>query len=588
MSLQGTFTWPGLTHVKSARYTQTHGTEPDDIVVECEPGGTVNATEFGNAFFYYSNLQVPLLDCKIKSSRLRIGDSGQFIHIRIQDRRWRWKYGEVSGEYNVTDSDGSYVAHIKKNAQELAVILLNAMGEYNIDVSGLPTDQWPERQWVCSNPTNELDKLCDQYGCRVVLGIGTDPVTVQRLGVGTPLPPVARINIDAGITSSDMPDHIAVCGDRILYDGVFTLEPIGIEFDGSLKHIDDLSYRPEAGWVTDDFSNLRFPLITPDLTEEERRRAQVLAERAIFRWYRPVDLKGIWAGSGSVPYSSANVVSINQFDIQPYRTGSADGGLGYKVKNPSLVYGSHIRIQSPNQVAGKEGSSALPFDIVPYQSSIGKDDIVRFNEKIVTHLGTDKFSVLTAPSLFLHAGFFLRDYDTWLEQRWRWARQTRNPPIGTGTLPIHTEALKYEVSFNYLTDSQGYLTSTGTEPVYLGTATENSEQLISASEDLIDGVIPKFSSSFRASATYVGLQPIRPNGLIRQVTWQVTDGSTGSIGGVSGNAFTLASLNSETDPYVKGYRIRRSNAVAEAIEANKGRISDRRNYNAKVRRKGRD
>ena len=587
MSLQGTFTWPGLTHVKSARYTQAHGTEPDDIVVECEPGGTVNATEFGNAFFYYSNLQVPLLDCKIKSSRLRIGGSGQYIHIRIQDRRWRWKYGEVSGEYNVTDSDGSYVAHIKKNAQELAVILLNAMGEYNIDVSGLPTDQWPERQWVCSNPTNELDKLCDQYGCRVVLGIGTDPVTVQRLGVGTPLPPVARINIDAGITSSDMPDHISVCGDRILYDGVFTLEPVGIEFDGSLKHIDDLSYRPEAGWVTDAFDNLRLPLITPNLTEAERRRAQVLAERAIFRWYRPVNLKGIWEGSGSIPYSSANVVSINQFDIQPYRTGSADGGLGYKVKNPSLVYGSHIRIQSPNQASGKEGANSQPFDIVPYQSSIGKDDIVRFSERIVSLAGTVKFSAaVSAPSLFLHAGFFLRDYDTWLEQRWRWARQTRNPPIGTGTYPINIEALKYEVSFNYLEDSDGYLTGV-TSPQYLGSATENSSTVIAASEDIIDGVLPRFQSSLRYSASYVGLQPIRLDGLIRQVTWMVTDGDAGAIQGLDGNAFTHASVNSETDPYVMGYRTRRLRQISESVERDKARISDVRSYNPRVRRRTR-
>jgi len=288
-----------------------------------------------------------------------------------------------------------------------------------------------------------------------------------------------------------------------------------------------------------------------------------------------------------VPYSSANVQSISQFDLQSFRTGISDSGLGYATKRPSLSYASHVRQQSDNQQVGVEAGNTQQFDLIPYQGYIGEDDILRFSTTVVKITGTDvNSSYATSPTIYYHAGFYLRDYDTWLEQRWRWARQTRNPPIGTGTYPINIEALKYEVSFNYLEDSDGYLTGV-TSPQYLGSATENSSTVIAASEDIIDGVLPRFQSSLRYSASYVGLQPIRLDGLIRQVTWMVTDGDAGAIQGLDGNAFTHASVNSETDPYVMGYRTRRLRQISESVERDKARISDVRSYNPRVRRRTR-
>ncbi|MCX8092493.1 MAG: hypothetical protein N3I86_16450, partial [Verrucomicrobiae bacterium] len=53
--------------------------------------------------------------------------------VRIQDRRWKWRFGQISGEYNVRrdDNQQNFLLGTARNPQQLARLCLDAMGEQN-------------------------------------------------------------------------------------------------------------------------------------------------------------------------------------------------------------------------------------------------------------------------------------------------------------------------------------------------------------------------------------------------------------------------------------------------------------------------
>ena len=278
---QGMVSFPGLTFIRAASMTFSHGISPSSALVQIAPqAGFV--PEPGTLRFTFAGTVISFPGALIDSASLRINQQGYIWSLRILDRRWKWRFGELYGWYNRKLPDGSLDTTLQKTPQELAVLCLQAMGETQFDASGLPNNARPEMNWVAANPANELANLCDALGCRVVLGLD-NLVRTPQTGVGAGLPVPLSINEGFGINPPNRPDKLmVVCGPSV-YQSRWQLAAIGRDADGSIKPIDNLSYKPTAGWETDfagDFYNV---IASGGNTAEQNR---LLAVETVYHWYR--------------------------------------------------------------------------------------------------------------------------------------------------------------------------------------------------------------------------------------------------------------------------------------------------------------
>src|SRR4029079_12872330 len=110
--------------------------------------------------------------------------------------------------------------------------------------SQLPNDTRPHVEWVGANPMTELERLCQELSCRVVLHLDNS-VTVEPLGVGAALPSLPSIMENSlSVDPPNQPDSIVVFGDRTVFQTRIPLEAVGKDIDDSVLPIDDLSYVP--------------------------------------------------------------------------------------------------------------------------------------------------------------------------------------------------------------------------------------------------------------------------------------------------------------------------------------------------------
>src|SRR5579871_3314191 len=160
----GLLSFPGIDLVRSWSFTLSHGITPGVAHVEIAPQSDVPA-EIGTMTISFGDVELDFPGCVLDSAQVRRDRSGMVVHLAILDRRWAWRYGAVSGRYNLRQQDGTLDASTEMAPQDLAALLLSAMGESNFDVSGLPNLARPEVDWVYANPAQELAELAESLGC---------------------------------------------------------------------------------------------------------------------------------------------------------------------------------------------------------------------------------------------------------------------------------------------------------------------------------------------------------------------------------------------------------------------------------------
>jgi hypothetical protein len=330
---------PAPIAITRADFSRSHGITPNAIMLDLVPLDIRNlnyGTRQGNLVLRYDGATLTVPDCVIDAATINMDESGTVYSFSILDRRWRWQYGSISGHYNRRTETGklidnedpefaeNYVLHTLKSPQQLAQLLLLAMGENaaRIDVSALPAGTGPEMLWEVANPARELASLVEMFGCRIVyclddkvriykLGQAWDDVgqerrwanreeraaerRVQRLarlsGVPTnpPLPnPLPVIRYSESVDIVESPRHIEIFTSPTLYQWDFELEAVGLDKDGVVKLLKDLSYAPnkakDDGGFTGDVGSFS-PIHGANLGAEDEELNE-LAKKSVCRWYR--------------------------------------------------------------------------------------------------------------------------------------------------------------------------------------------------------------------------------------------------------------------------------------------------------------
>lgn len=211
------------------------------------------------------------------SASAQIDDSGQLVSVVILDRRWKWKYGFINGAYNTRLANDTVNPKNEKKPQEMARLLLKAMKESGFDVSDMPNDIRPQVMWEYSNPAEELQSLADVCGCRVVLGTD-NKVRIAKKGERYNIPETGKIDHSPSLNPADIPDKVRIVFAPTRYQATWTTEAVGVDTDGKIKKINDLSYKPAAGWGEETIYGFW------NVDEDERE----LAKKTVFRWYRMI------------------------------------------------------------------------------------------------------------------------------------------------------------------------------------------------------------------------------------------------------------------------------------------------------------
>jgi len=515
MASQPIFSYPGISDYLSASYTLSHGTQPGKVHVRCVAGTTYPAAQ-GTVRFVDpgTGVAVSLPDCRVDSAHVELTPRGdQVVRFEILDRRWRWRLGKISGQYNLrTENPKQIVPGTEKSPRELAQLCLAAMGIKHVDLSRMPNQTRPFIEWDVANPASALAALAETVGCTVVLKTN-GRVSIEPVGQGKPLP----LNgfLLQGRTTYDPPElplAIELVAGPTRYQVDFELEAVGEDIDGQIKPIDQLSYKPKQGWA-----------LESPWTDNVDPRHQELSQQSLFKMYRikvPDYLPGVSMKHGNRLKHIDEVLPLLPYqiddDLLPDNT---------RKRRQPWVYGTFSKGEQSAQLPTTQPPNAnlTKYPQQRYLRGFTIDyrrGIVRFDEPVFDYIDNGTQQLRKAADLRLRTSVHWRRSPTRALERWS-LRRGRNSP-SEPPLILHRRDIALEVKHDEKS----------------ARVRDNFDEVSQQARFTLDQTLSQLRPTPIASAQYVGLQPIEPDGAIRQVSWHIeTNGPMASK--------TTASLNSE-------------------------------------------
>jgi hypothetical protein len=381
------------------------------------------------------------------------------------------------------------------------------MDERNYDVSQMLNSDRPEIQWDYTLPSLALSNLADDVGCVVVLGLD-DVVRVVPKNWGTEIPPRSlAISYSATLDPPETPREIICVGAITRYQVDVDLEPVGLDVDGEVKPINDLSYAPENA-----------PKKTPWAIADVRlfncvsnSQARELARESVFRWYRiktPITIPG--RKEKITDLDRVLPIENSQVELQSV--------LGEKHFRPAWVYGAWYNYgeggEPYTEDPDKERLKNEPNMIYPYGFSIDqKSGIVKFADPVYLtpedddgeYFGDD--GALGRPTMpakiKLRVAVGVRDGQTRAFERFE--RRRRLGGYGPAEYRRHDDV----VHTLHISHDDGKLV-------------DSKKQTDQVAGHKIDADIRDYDNKNPVLVSYPGFLVVSPTGAIQQVTWELS------------------------------------------------------------------
>lgn len=581
---QGIFSFPGLPSILRGSFTLGHGISPS-IATLVVPPNLKYVVKNGPLVITYGNTKLMFPDCRVDMASLQADQSGQIWTISIKDRRWKWEFCEITGHYNKLKPNGRIDPDTEKTPQELATLLLKAMKETAFEVNQLPNQMRPETNWQYDNPAEQLARLCDSLGCRVVLGLD-NKVRICKLGNGVALPSSRVMSGGYGFDPPETPDTLKLVCAPTKYQAKLVLEAVGLDRDGEVKLIKDLSYNPAGEGETNGWGNQypeTFQAMITDNGLDAKNRA--LALQTVFRWYRVKDVATL---DMKIPKYEGTITTYKQFlpledKLLDQETAS---GESYPQPQHAIVEGVfYDQVGDPKTMVNTARGTR-------YRGTFSIDKergIVQFSEPVYQFVKLEanltknnRTTVIAAAGSFayfpaeiiLECSFSILDEKKRQPERYTLDRKMSNGKFQTGPKIIKREDIYRTVVSRY--KSVGELNRSITDTTSLASVLAEAvpyellpaERIVDNEKDLkvkanyyLDAEQAKYQPKESLSYSYPRIEKISPDGMIHQVSWSVgPDGAT-----------TEASQNSEFDLVVPTYAERRN---LEILRLQKGEITN--------------
>src|SRR3990167_6709017 len=118
--------FPGVSRIIEGTFTLSHGITPSVALLRIVPQDRLIA-ETGPLTIEYGQTRIRIDGCRVRGASIqRETSSGRIVSLQIEDRRWKWRYGEISGRYNIRFANGQIdtINSDEKTPQQLATLLL--------------------------------------------------------------------------------------------------------------------------------------------------------------------------------------------------------------------------------------------------------------------------------------------------------------------------------------------------------------------------------------------------------------------------------------------------------------------------------
>ncbi len=331
------FRFPGVEHVIAGTMSIGHGETPAVCILSIAEQVSLDNT-IGTLTIEFDSQTYEWPECRAVAASIRKNSQGRIVSLTIEDWRWKWRTGTISGRYNrrepssrTLNSARQIVKHTEKTPRELFKLYFEALGETNFDVSQVPDDARPEVDHDGESAAQAMASLCDLLGCRVVPAPGNKAI-ICKAGEGSPLFQSSElIEFNDALDPPERPDGAQVTGGAMEFQVDIELEPMADETSGESVELDKASYKPAGGWTFDDKDE--FHNIT-DL------KARNLARQSVYRKWRPK----IPAGGLELPgYSQITGKKITRLDqlVLLDRQVETQVQQGRETYLPAWVYGAY-------------------------------------------------------------------------------------------------------------------------------------------------------------------------------------------------------------------------------------------------------
>jgi hypothetical protein len=497
--------YPGINTALGAEFTLSRGVSPSVCTLWMMPQASLNLPPGTLSFVSDNTISFP--DAAIDLAFLRKNEdaSRQRWSVQILDRRWRWKLGSVSGEYNTRLPNGQVVEATRKTPGELATLIFAALGE-TADVSRMPATVFPPVAWNAITPAQALKELCEYVGCEVALDIN-NRVTIWPLGMGSEAGDSQVQRHPAfRVMPRRRPNKIVVQCGPTRYQSKLELEAVGKNEDGKQYRLDQLSYAPED-WSTESFWSF------PSVTDDDDRAA---AFESVYRHFR---VKGQAGGGWDVPGCSVQVDKLSQ--LLP-------------------LYSSIVQTAFDLDDTDQELPAHIDGEYWPYADGQDNTDNSRYTAPWKLHgdqglvetrwptFSLDESSEIAEPTLYLTCSYNVRKPDGALD---RLEREAVLAP-GSGALTIQRPELYASKYVIYASDGISQEQIIG------------SEDKANAEADAYLAIFQrKYQDAWAYEREYAGFLPVSPDGKIAQVRWSCA---------MNRAALTHASVNAELDVFSLG------------------------------------
>lgn len=544
---------PAAGKILSGSYTLSSGITPSIVSLECIPfAGEI--APVSDVVFADGATTLTLKDCRIVGAPKPSRSSGGTIwHVQLMDRRWRWKYGVATGQWNreinqilkgvSQDDTVPYSIEtdeiITRSARDLGGELLDVMGEVGYDIAKLPADDFPEIDWDNENPAKALANLCDLYNLLICYDPGGGGVKLCEKGDGQDLPKDdSMLSDDIATVAPEKPKTLrGLCGRR-QYEVELRLEPVGVDADGKIKHIDNLSYKPAGGWSGDFWTfaavadtECKDPLaetVSGNANTQTKTTFRKLALATVFKWYRiasPQSISG-FRRNGALRRSVLLpwILPISSDLLESYLVPDGPAGQYVTRQRQAVVRGVFAK-----DVEAMGNANSTEYE--EYAGNFSIDEakgIVKFSDPVFQW--TSSLPIAADP-LYLRCVVFGDRYEF-------------DRPIGGdyGLEPVDCSHLVVKHKW-------------GVEL--------NAVQVKIRADVILDARQAEFNPVEAGSRSYVGIKGFRLDGKIQQSTWSI---------GPSG-ANTEASVNGEHDPWTPPMIARRQQEQLANLEKYKNGYS---------------
>lgn len=389
-------TWgPAGNSVLWGEYTLSRGITPSAISLTCVPFED-RIPAVSDVSFCDGGTVLTFRDCGFAGKAVSRSGGGTVWTIQLYDGRWRWKFGILVAEYNriinarllSVGPNGEVPpeeAADSKSARDLAKFLLGELSVTDFDVDALPADDFPFVSWDHIRPADALAALADSYELVICYDPTNGRVELAKTGEGEELPTGPKmLSDDIADAERLKPKTIkAICAPT-QHEEEFELEAVGLDTDGSVKPIGNLSYRPAGGWESDFMflSGVPETAVADPNDPAKTTTIRALAEESVWRWYRIKKQAGNWTIKGWKKFNSERVtlqrllpVKGELLDPFVFTGTGADAGVVKTKRKSATVRGIHAA-----DWKGMGATNSAATESVAESFSIDEDEgIVKFS-----------------------------------------------------------------------------------------------------------------------------------------------------------------------------------------------------------------